>query len=168
MFPANREAGLIAVTKEKKQMQTRHWPWITGLFLLLCFSPAQAASLDDYLAGFTYQERKEMKIDSKELVELLKKGEAQLIDIRFPEEFAAWHMNFAKNIPLNELPARLGELDQSKLIVTACPHYDRSSMARLYLITKGYRARYLNDGLLGLAELLRGDKARDFITATTR
>ena len=168
MFPANREAGLIAASKEKKQMQTRHWPWTAGLFLLLCFSPAQAASLDDYLAGFTYQERKEMKIDSKELVELLKKGEAQLIDIRFPEEFAAWHMNFAKNIPLNELPARLGELDKSKLIVTACPHYDRSSMARLYLITKGYRARYLNDGLLGLAELLRGDKARDFITATTR
>ena len=53
--------------------------------------------------------------------------------------------------------------DKNKLIVTACPHYDRSSMARLYLITKGYRARYLNDGLLGLAELLRGDKARDFI-----
>ncbi|MFA7381897.1 MAG: rhodanese-like domain-containing protein [Desulfurivibrionaceae bacterium] len=125
-------------------------------------------TLDEYLAGFTYQERKDMKIDSKELVELLKKGEAQLIDIRFPEEFAAWSMGFAKNIPLNELPGRLNELDKNKLIVTACPHYDRSSMARLYLTTKGYRSRYLNDGLLGLAELLRGDKARDFINATQK
>jgi rhodanese-related sulfurtransferase len=132
---------------------------------LMPSAPSHAEKLDDYLAGFTYQERKEMKIDSKELVELLKKGEVQLIDIRFPEEVAAWRMGFAKNIPLNELPARLGELDKSKIIVTACPHYDRSSMARLYLITKGYRARYLNDGLLGLAELLRGDKARDFVTA---
>lgn len=143
----------------------KKFPLLTAFLALSLLPPmySHAYKLDEYLAGFTYQERKEMKIDSKELVELLKKGEAQFIDIRFPEEFAAWHMNFAKNIPLNELPARLAELDKSKLIVTACPHYDRSSMARLYLITKGYKARYLNDGLLGLAELLRGDKARDFI-----
>ena len=165
MFPANPEAGLIAAATEKKLMKTTHQLWTAGLLLLLFFSPAQAATLDDYLAGFTYQERKEMKIDSKELVELLKADKAQLIDVRFPEEVAAWRMGFAKNIPLNELPARLGELDKNKLIVTACPHYDRSSMARLYLITKGYRAKYLNDGLLGLAELLRGDKARDFTNA---
>ncbi len=145
-------------------------PLLTAFLALALIPPmySHAEKLDDYLAGFTYQERKDMKIDSKELVELLKKGEAQLIDIRFPEEFAAWRMEFSKNIPLNELPSRLGELDKNKLIVTACPHYDRSSMARLYLTTKGYRARYLNDGLLGLAELLRGDKARDFINATKK
>lgn len=143
-------------------------PMLTAFLTLALMVPrhSQAEKLDDYLAGFTYQERKEMKIDSKELVELLKTGKAQLIDVRFPEEFAAWHMGFAENIPLNELPSRLGELNKNKLIVTACPHSDRSSMARLYLITKGYRARYLHDGLLGLAELLRGDKARDFINAT--
>jgi rhodanese-related sulfurtransferase len=135
-------------------------------FMLPLYS--QAEKLDDYLTSFTYQERKDMKIDSVELVELLKEGKAQLIDIRFPEEFAAWHMGFAKNIPLNELPSRLNELDKSKLIVTACPHYDRSSMARLYLVTKGYRARYLNDGLLGLAERLRGDTAREFMTTPTK
>ena len=141
---------------------------LTALLALSFMLPlySHAKTLDDYLTSFTYQERKDMKIDSVELVELLKTGEAQLIDIRFPEEFAAWHMGFAKNIPLNELPSRLSELDKNKLIVTACPHYDRSSMARLYLITKGYKARYLHDGLLGLAELLRGDTAREFITAT--
>jgi len=140
-----------------------------ALLVVPSLHPAQggATSLEEYLSNFTYQERKAMKIDSLELVELLKTGEAQLIDIRFPEEFAAWNMGFAKNIPLNELPARLGELDKNKLIVTACPHYDRSSMARLYLITKGYRARYLNDGLLGLAKLLRGDEAREFTEALT-
>lgn len=142
---------------------------LTALLTLPLALPcqSQALTLDDYLTSFTYQERKAMKINSVELVELLKTGEAQLIDIRFPEEFAAWNMSFAKNIPLNELPSRLNELDKNKLIVTACPHYDRSSMARLYLITKGYRARYLNDGLLGLANLLRGDEARDFTEAMT-
>lgn len=144
-------------------------PLLTAVltFCLMLPTHSQAEKLDDYLAGFTYQERRAMKIDSEELVELLKTGEAQLIDIRFPEEFAAWNMAFAKNIPLNELPSRLNELDKNKLIVTACPHYDRSSMARLYLITKGYRARYLNDGLLGLADLLRGDEAREFAEAMT-
>jgi len=138
---------------------------MVGLLLLLFFSPALAVTLDEYLADFDYQERKEMKINTKELLELLKTDKAQLIDVRFPEEYAAWRMGFARNIPLNELPSRLNELDRSKIIVTACPHYDRASMARLYLTTKGYTAKYLTDGLLGLAEQLRGDKAKDFIGA---
>jgi hypothetical protein len=33
----------------------------------------------------------------------------------------------------------------------------------VYLRTKGYKARYLEDGLVGLAEALRGDTARDFV-----
>jgi rhodanese-related sulfurtransferase len=72
-------------------------------------------------------------------------------------------MGFGSNIPLNELPKRLNELDQSKVIVTACPHKDRDTIAMVYLKTKGYNARYLEDGLVGLAETLRGDTAREFI-----
>jgi rhodanese-related sulfurtransferase len=123
---------------------------------------ANSASLEQYLTDFSYQERKEMKVESKELLELLKQGKAQLVDIRFREEHEAWRLGFATNIPLNELPARLGELDKSKIIVTACPHNDRANIARIYLMTKGYQARYLSDGLLSLVELLRGDKAKDF------
>lgn len=126
----------------------------------------QAEPLDDYLAKFNYQERKAMKIDSKELVELLKKGEVQFIDIRFAEEFTAWRMGFAKNIPLNELPARLGELDKNTLIVTVCPHNDRANLARIFLTTKGFQAKYLEDGLLGLADRLRGDTARELAHGT--
>ena len=32
-----------------------------------------------------------------------------------------------------------------------------------YLRTKGYNAKYLADGLIGLAENLRGDDAKDFL-----
>ncbi len=142
---------------------------LVSLILILGSATISSAdALDDYLTGFTYQERKDMKIDSKELVELLKKGEAQLVDIRFPEEFAAWSMGFAVNIPLNELPKRLGELDKSKMIVTACPHKDRAALARMYLTIKGYRAKYLKDGLLGLADLLRGDRAKNFMGSTEK
>lgn len=48
-------------------------------------------------------------------------------------------------------------------IVTVCPHYDRAEMARLYLTLKGYKSRYLTDGLLGLADYLRGDEAKEFV-----
>jgi len=120
-------------------------------------------SLDNYLSRFDYEERAEMKIDSKGLIPLLVSGKALLVDIRFPEEVAAWRTGFALAIPLNELPKRLQELPKDKLIVTACPHKDRSAIAMVYLRTKGYDAKYLTDGLIGLAENLRGDRARDFV-----
>ena len=126
----------------------------------------QSVSFDDYLKRFDYKERKNMKVDIPEMLDLYKQGKVQIVDIRFPEEYQAYSFSFIKNIPLNELPARLGELDSSKVIVTVCPHYDRAEIARTYLTLKGFQSKYLVDGVVGLAEYLRGDKARDFIQAT--
>jgi len=122
--------------------------------------------MKNYLAGFDYAERKAMKITSEELVQLLQEGKAQLIDIRFREEFAAWHMGIAHNIPLNELPERLDEIDKEKIVVTACPHKDRAILGRLFLTLNGYQAKYLVDGLMGMADYLRGDKAKLFVEKT--
>jgi len=118
---------------------------------------------DTYLKTFDYQERKDMKIQLPEFFDLYAKGEAQLIDIRFHEEYAAWSIGFGDHIPLNELPDRLSEIDKNKTIVTMCPHYDRAEIARLYLKLNGFNARYLTNGLLGVVEYLRGDKARDYM-----
>ena len=126
----------------------------------------QTVSFDDYLKRFDYKERKNMKVDIPEMLDLYKQGKVQIVDIRFPEEYQAYSFSFIKNIPLNELPARIGELDSSKVIVTVCPHYDRAEIARTYLTLKGFQSKYLVDGVVGLAEYLRGDKARDFIQAT--
>lgn len=118
-------------------------------------------TLEQYLLDFDYVERRDMKIGSKDLVKRLIEKKVVLVDIRFKEEHAAWHMGFGLHIPLNELPRRLKELDRTKLIVTACPHKDRSALAMVYLKTQGFDVKYLEDGLLGLAELLRGDKAKE-------
>jgi len=135
--------------------------------MILLFQTLLSAEMpvdfDAYLKSFDYQARKEMKIGTEEMLKLVSEHKAQVIDIRFKEEFEAWHMGFAKNIPLNELPSRLDELDQSKLIITACPHNDRANIARMYLNLKGYRVKYLKDGLLSVAEYLRGDNAHTFI-----
>ncbi len=139
---------------------------ILGLiFLLGCsaLATAQESAFDNFLTKFDYETRADMKIDSKKLITLLTEKKAVLVDIRFPEETKAWRMGFGLHIPLNELPKRLAELPKDKIIVTACPHKDRSSIAMAYLRTKGYRAQYLTDGLIGLAENLRGDNAKDFL-----
>jgi len=121
-----------------------------------------------YLKTFNYDERKEMKITLKTFLDFHLNGKTQFIDVRFPEEFEAWSVGFAKNIPLNELPDRLNELDKSKIIVTACPHYDRASIARQYLTLNGFNSKYLVEGLLGLIEYLRGDKAKDYMNQLGR
>ncbi|RLB64467.1 MAG: rhodanese-like domain-containing protein [Deltaproteobacteria bacterium] len=97
------------------------------------------------------------------MLDLLEDGKAVLVDIRFKEEQQAWGPNFGLKIPLSELPARLNELPKDKIIVTACPHKDRAIIAMSYLRSKGIPARYLSDGLIGLAENLRGDAALYFL-----
>jgi rhodanese-related sulfurtransferase len=126
---------------------------------------SQETSFDTFLSHFDYETREDMKIDSKELIPLLQTGKAVLVDIRFPEEVAVWRTGFAVAIPLNELPSRYKELPRTKIIVTACPHKDRSAIAMTYLRTQGYNARYLTDGLVGLAEHLRGERAKDLAEA---
>jgi len=121
--------------------------------------------LEKYISTFDYEARIEMKINSKWLIALLEDGEAQLIDIRFPEEYATWKVGPSINIPLNELPQRLAEIDKTKTVVMACPHKDRAILAMVYLRSQGIKAKYLTDGLIGLAENLRGDNAKTFMDA---
>lgn len=140
-------------------------------YLLICillfglYTPANASEhhLESYISSFDYEARKEMKMNSDGLIKLLMEGKAQLIDIRFQEEYAAWKVGYSINIPINELPKRLNEIDKNKIVVTACPHKDRAIIAMVYLRSKGIKAKYLTDGLIGLAEHLRGDNAEEFV-----
>lgn len=137
-----------------------------ALLTMLMLSNSSLASdkiLEDYIKSYDYDARLEMKASSKKLLDLLEDGKAVLVDIRFKEEQQAWGPSFALKIPLNELPARLDELPKDKIIVTACPHKDRAIIAMTYLRSKGIKARYLTDGLIGLAENLRGDAALYFL-----
>jgi len=138
---------------------------LIAILLLAISQPVLASdrNLEKFITDFDYISRIDMKIDSKELINLLMEGKAQLIDIRFNEEYAAWKVGPALSIPLNELPQRLNEIDKTKVVVTACPHKDRAIIAMVYLRYKGIEAKYLTDGLIGMAENLRGDNAWDFI-----
>lgn len=143
----------------------KHAMKAAAIAVLMCTGAtfAQEPDFDRFLRGFDYETRADMKIDSKRLVTLLVEKKAVLVDIRFPEEVQAWKMGFGLHIPLNALPARWQELPRDKIVVVACPHKDRSAIAMAYLRSKGYNARYLTDGLIGLAERLRGDEAKEFL-----
>ena len=138
-----------------------------GVILFFLSFVANAASedvnLNMFLSEFDYSVRNDMKIGNEALIQGIMEEKIQLIDIRFKEEFDTWHMGFAVNIPLNELPKRMSELPKNKLIVTACPHKDRAILGMVYLRTRGVKAKYLKDGLVTLAEYLRGDAAKEFI-----
>ncbi len=106
-------------------------------------------------------EIKNMRISVDDFIEAYNKGEAELVDIRVPMETKVWQVNFGLQIPANELPQRLAELPKEKLLVVACPHSDRSNMARVYLAEQGFNVKYLVGGLLGLMERLKGGMAKD-------
>lgn len=132
------------------------------LLIFPCFTYGQSNELEQYVRGFSYEDAQEMKIFSKELSELVQKGEVILVDVRFEEEKQSWLMPFAVDITLADLPDRHKELDRDKLIVTACAVKDRSIIAMIYLRSLGYNVRYLDDGLVGFADFLKGGQAKKF------
>jgi rhodanese-related sulfurtransferase len=116
-----------------------------------------ADNLNHYITSFDNQARREMKISSPELIDLINRNQVFPLDIRFRQEFDNWSIEPFVNIPLNELPSRLDELDRDQLIVIACPQKDRAIIAMVYLISHGFEnVSYLNDGLIKMIELIRG------------
>jgi glyoxylase-like metal-dependent hydrolase (beta-lactamase superfamily II)/rhodanese-related sulfurtransferase len=64
--------------------------------------------------------------------------ELQLVDVRNPGEAAAGTIGHAVNIPVGQLPDRLGELDPRKPTVVYCAGGYRSSMAASLLRKNGF------------------------------
>lgn len=88
---------------------------LVGAALFIQAAEIKKVSFEEYLLSFDYKERNDMKIKTPDMLALVEEGKAILVDIRFPEEYAAWHIAGSINIPLNELPKRLGELPKISL-----------------------------------------------------
>jgi len=59
------------------------------------------------------------------------------------------------NIPINELPEKLDELPQNKLIVCFCSSGTRSAWAYIYLFSKAYNVKWLEASNEDLAKMLK-------------
>jgi glyoxylase-like metal-dependent hydrolase (beta-lactamase superfamily II)/rhodanese-related sulfurtransferase len=70
-----------------------------------------------------------------------------LLDVREPDEVAAWSMPNAVNIPLGALPERVAEVPRDREVVVVCASGNRSAVAAEALASAGRRARNLVGGM---------------------
>ena len=74
-------------------------------------------------------------------------GSVQILDVRTRAEWNAGHVEGSKHIPLDELAARLDEIDDEPRTVVVCQIGQRSYMAATYLRSLGIDAHNLDGGL---------------------
>jgi rhodanese-related sulfurtransferase len=78
-----------------------------------------------------------------------------LLDVREAWELAIARVDEAVHIPMGEIPARIGELEQERDIVVLCHSGGRSGQVARYLEQQGYtRVWNLAGGILAWADQL--------------
>jgi hydroxyacylglutathione hydrolase len=65
-------------------------------------------------------------------------AEAQIVDVRGPDEWSHGHLPGAIHIPLAALPDRIGELNAAAPVVVHCKGGGRSAIATSFLQARGF------------------------------
>lgn len=79
--------------------------------------------------------------------------DSQFIDVRQPDEVATGAIDGAINIPLDQLPTRVEELDPRKRTVVVCQSGGRSTQAAQFLSGAGFvDVVNLDGGMLAYTE----------------
>jgi rhodanese-related sulfurtransferase len=72
---------------------------------------------------------------------------ARLLDVREDYEWSAGHAESALHIPLEQLPARLDDLDPDEDLYVICRTGGRSFRAAQWLVAQGYSALNVAGGM---------------------
>lgn len=79
---------------------------------------------------------------------------SQIIDVREVFEWDYYHLDTSVLIPMNTIPARLHELNESKPIYIICAHGVRSAAVCSYLEEQGYSGLHnVTGGMAAIASL---------------
>ncbi len=125
-------------------------------------------AFSQWLSGrdFEYWSTGQHKIDAPIFFQKWAKGEAVLLDVRAPEEREFLSFPFALEIPINELPARLGEIPRDKIVATLCTAGDRSNVAFAYLQAQGFdNVRIISGGYANIIPEIWPGKVRKTLHA---
>lgn len=81
----------------------------------------------------------------------IEKGEARLIDVRTPAEFASGHIKGAENMDWTaaDYEKKFATLDAARPVLLYCASGGRSDQAKEYLEGKGFKVAHLVDGIAG-------------------
>jgi len=94
------------------------------------------------------------QITAEELASRLGSDDSPFVlDVRNPDEHAAWKIPTSVNVPLSELADRLGELPADRELVVHCAAGSRSAQAAALLEAHGYDVAELAGGMSSWAEV---------------
>ncbi|MBN1667024.1 MAG: rhodanese-like domain-containing protein [Anaerolineales bacterium] len=102
---------------------------------------------DQWLAGLdlSFWGTAQHKVTPAQFFERQASDGAILLDLRSPEEVSQLAFPFALHIPVNELPKRLAEVPNDRMVATFCSSVTRAVVAWVYLQLNGYnQARILD------------------------
>jgi rhodanese-related sulfurtransferase len=85
-------------------------------------------------------QRRGSKVSLLQATQFINQGKTLILDVRKPAEFAAGHVLDARNVPLNELSKRAGELDKFKnrTVIVVCANGVQSPRAVAQLKKAGF------------------------------
>ncbi len=103
-----------------------------------------------------------MEIDILRMKDMRDKGEGHiLLDVREPHELAICKVEGSVDIPMQQVPQRLGDLPKDGTIVVMCHHGGRSRMVTNFLRQNGYAgAINLKGGIDAWAQIIEPGMAR--------
>jgi len=112
----------------------------------LCYAPQFGAAKDPVnLAGMIAEHVLDGDMPVADW-KRLRDGEAMLLDVREPDEFARGHISNAHNLPLSRLRESYTTLPRDRELWTVCGVGQRAYFATRFLLQHGYRARNLLGG----------------------
>jgi len=86
-------------------------------------------------------------LSPRQVAELLRGGDVQLVDVREPYEHEAGRIAGDVHIELDRLPAEVGALDRERPVVFYCRSGSRSALAAQAFDASGFQAHNLVGGL---------------------
>ncbi len=119
------------------------------VFALRSVAAARLAEVEQVLRSFRDAVGGLEPLGRAELLRRVRAGEATVLDVRPDAEYRAGHIPGAVSIPVEQLEARLKELDPVTEVVAYCrgPHCVLAPQAVALLRARGYRAVRLADGM---------------------
>lgn len=145
-----RRAGLVVARRSGKQVLCRlaDRDVVDLLMALRRTAERGVAEINTIVQSYFHVRDSLEPVSHEELAARLRDGVVTLIDVRPGEEFAAGHIPGAVNIPLDELPRRLGELPADRTVIAYCrgPYCVFAFEAVAALRARGYDAHRLADG----------------------
>ena len=91
------------------------------------------------------------KVSFEKMMKLFKEERAFIIDVRTKLENEHLNFNFAKNIPIDEIPDSIDKIPRDKTIVVFCSSSTRATIVYAYLLILDYDVKILGDNISEIA-----------------